>query len=140
MEDHPTSTWEAMQNGEVFYRKQQLYTISGKLPNLGDFIVAGCRYGGPLGALYHSLRAFCFLIAVALMRDTSKLVALGSGTTAFAKAQIQIYSPAGEGILLFSVVTPFDNLCLQTLIAIQPSGTKARLSALVGPVMRDWQS
>lgn len=42
---------------------------------------------------------------VALMRDTSKLVALGSGTTAFAKAQIQIYSPAGEGILLFSVVT-----------------------------------
>ena len=38
------------------------------------------------------------------MRDTSKLVALGTGTTAFAKAQIQVYSPAGEGLLLFSVV------------------------------------
>ena len=41
---------------------------------------------------------------LALMRDTSKLVALGTATTAFAKAQIQVYSPAGEGLLLFSVV------------------------------------
>ena len=43
-------------------------------------------------------------MASALMRDTSKLVALGTATTAFAKAQIQVYSPAGEGLLLFSVV------------------------------------
>lgn len=50
-EEHPTSTWEAMQDSTVFYRKQQLYSIPGKLPNLGDFIVAGCRYGGPLGGL-----------------------------------------------------------------------------------------
>lgn len=39
-----------------------------------------------------------------MMRDTSKLVALGAGNTAFAKAQIQVYSPAGEGLLIFSVV------------------------------------
>ncbi|EED77397.1 predicted protein, partial [Postia placenta Mad-698-R] len=63
--------------------RHQIYSIPGKLPNLGDFITAGCRYGGPL----------------ALMRDTTKLVALGRATPSFAKAQIQIYSSAGEGIL-----------------------------------------
>jgi hypothetical protein len=40
-----------MQEGNVFYRQQQLYTLDGKLPNLGDCIVAGCRNGGPLGKL-----------------------------------------------------------------------------------------
>ncbi|KAL6303033.1 vacuolar protein sorting-associated protein 16 [Sparassis latifolia] len=86
MTDHPTASWEAMQDGNVFYKRHQIYSISGKLPNLGDFIIAGCRYGGPL----------------ALMRDNAKLVALGRATPSFSKAQIQIYSPAGEGILLFS--------------------------------------
>lgn len=38
------------------------------------------------------------------MRDTTKLIALGRGNTVFSKAQIQIYSPAGESILLLSVV------------------------------------
>jgi len=51
MSEHPTASWEAMQDGNVFYRRQQLYSIAGKLPNLGDYIVAGCRYGGPLGFL-----------------------------------------------------------------------------------------
>ena len=37
------------------------------------------------------------------MRDTSRLVALGATTPVFSKAQIQVYSPAGEGLLLFSV-------------------------------------
>lgn len=49
MTAHPTTSWEPMQDGNVFYRRQQLYSISGKLPNLNDYIVAGCRYGGPLG-------------------------------------------------------------------------------------------
>jgi len=40
---------------------------------------------------------------VALMRDTSKLVALGRGGPPFSQSQIQVYSPAGEGLLLFSV-------------------------------------
>jgi len=83
--DHPTTTWEAMQDGQVFYRKQQIYTIHGKLPDLSDYIVAGSRNGGPL----------------ALMRDNTKLVALGRATPIYAKAQIQVYSPAGEGLLLF---------------------------------------
>ncbi|KAF9262262.1 vacuolar assembling/sorting protein VPS16 [Marasmius fiardii PR-910] len=87
MPDHPTASWQAMQDGNVFYRRQQLYSLPvGKLPDLYDYIVAGCRYGGPL----------------ALMRDNTKLVALGRSTPAFAKSQIQVYSSAGEGLLLFS--------------------------------------
>ncbi|KAJ7269847.1 vacuolar assembling sorting protein VPS16 [Mycena rebaudengoi] len=84
--ERPSSRWQIMQDGKTFYKRQQLYSIPGKLPNLSDYIVAGCRYGGP----------------IALMRDTTKLVALGRVTPAFTKAQIQIYSPAGEGLLLFS--------------------------------------
>jgi hypothetical protein len=49
MVDHPTASWDAMQDGKVFYRRQQAYNISNKLPKLDDFVVAGCKYGGPLG-------------------------------------------------------------------------------------------
>jgi len=83
--DHPTTTWQAMQEGNVFYRRQQCYSIPGKLPHLGDYIIAGCRYGGP----------------IALMRDHTKLLSLGRAMPAIIKAQIQVYSPAGEGLLLF---------------------------------------
>ena len=38
-----------MPDGTVFYKRQQLYSIQGKLPNLEDYIIAGCRFGGPLG-------------------------------------------------------------------------------------------
>ncbi|KAI0732710.1 vacuolar protein sorting-associated protein 16 [Fomitopsis betulina] len=85
MTEHPTSSWEAMQDGNAFYKRHQLYSIPGKLPELTNFVVAGCRYGGP----------------IALMRDTTKMVALGRATTSFAKAQIHVYSSAGEGLLMF---------------------------------------
>lgn len=49
MAEHPTTSWQAMQGGSVFYRKQQIYSLQGKLPDLNDYIVAGCRNGGPLG-------------------------------------------------------------------------------------------
>ncbi|CAK5269240.1 unnamed protein product [Mycena citricolor] len=84
--ERPSSKWQIMQDGRTFYKRQQLYSIPGKLPNLNDYIVAGCRYGGPL----------------ALLRDSSKLIALGRAAVSSTKAQIQIYSPAGEGILMFS--------------------------------------
>lgn len=77
--------------------------------------------------------------ALALMRDTSKLVALGTGTTAFAKAQIQVYSPAGEGLLLFSVVISlYCHVVQKTDIryASVHSGTKGRLCASDGLGMR----
>ncbi|KAF8800582.1 vacuolar assembling/sorting protein VPS16 [Phlegmacium glaucopus] len=84
--DHPTASWQAMQEGNVFYRRQQCYSIPGKLPDLGDYIIAGCRYGGP----------------IAIMRDHTKLLAVGRSTLATIKSQIQIYSPAGESLLVFS--------------------------------------
>ncbi|KZP02553.1 hypothetical protein FIBSPDRAFT_609908 [Athelia psychrophila] len=57
MSEHPTTSWEAMQDGNVFYRRQQLYSIPGKLPNLEDYIIAGCRYGGPIGTSMPSISA-----------------------------------------------------------------------------------
>lgn len=38
-----------------------------------------------------------------MMRDNTKLIAVGRVTPAHAKFQIQVYSSAGEGLLLFSV-------------------------------------
>ncbi|KAG5732305.1 Vacuolar protein sorting-associated protein 16 like protein [Termitomyces sp. T112] len=88
MAEHPTATWEAMRDGNTFYRRQQLYTVTGKLPYLGDYIVSGCKHGGP----------------IAVMRDISKLVALGPGqaATSLTKSQVQLYSPAGGGFPLLS--------------------------------------
>ncbi|KAI0278094.1 vacuolar assembling/sorting protein VPS16 [Russula aff. rugulosa BPL654] len=86
MAEHPTTSWQAMQDGNVFYRQQRLYTLDGKLPSLGDCVVAGCRNGGPF----------------ALMRDTKKMIAIGPATPIFSKSQIQVYSPSGEGLLLLS--------------------------------------
>ena len=48
--------------------------------------------------------AMILIVLAALMRDSSKLIALSGGTTPFAKAQIHVYSPAAEGMLIFSVV------------------------------------
>lgn len=47
--EHPTTTWDAMPDGNVFYRRLQLYSIPGKFPDLNDYIIAGCRNGGPIG-------------------------------------------------------------------------------------------
>ena len=47
--EHPTASWQTMQDGSVFYRRQQLYNVQDKFPNFDDYIVAGCKYGGPIG-------------------------------------------------------------------------------------------
>ncbi|CCL98206.1 uncharacterized protein FIBRA_00200 [Fibroporia radiculosa] len=87
MAEHPTATWQAMQDGTVFYKRHQLYSIPGKFPPLNDFVIAGCRYGGP----------------IALMRDTTKVIALGTAAPSFSKAQIHVFSSAGDVMLVFSV-------------------------------------
>ncbi|KAG1862098.1 Vps16, C-terminal region-domain-containing protein [Suillus subalutaceus] len=77
---HPSATWEAVSNGIVFYRRQQLYTLPGKLPNITDYLIAGCKNGGPIGMCPIQLSRICRMRgALAFMRDTSKLVALGRG-------------------------------------------------------------
>ncbi|KAJ2936767.1 hypothetical protein H1R20_g334, partial [Candolleomyces eurysporus] len=61
MASHPTASWQAMQDGNTFYRRQQLYSVPGKLPELSDYIVAGCQYGGPIGCIneeYHETPGF----------------------------------------------------------------------------------
>jgi hypothetical protein len=104
MAEHPTTSWQAMQDGSVFYRQQRLYTLDGKLPSLGDCVVAGCRNGGPLGACRYILTPQRFKGGLtALMRDTKKMIAIGPTSPIFAKSQIQVYSPSGEGLLLLSV-------------------------------------
>lgn len=37
------------------------------------------------------------------MRDTSKIIAIGRAGPAFSRSQIQVFSSAGEGLLLLSV-------------------------------------
>ncbi|TFK21145.1 vacuolar protein sorting 16 isoform 1 [Coprinopsis marcescibilis] len=86
MASHPTAHWEAIGDATTFYRRQQLYSTPGKLPELSDYMVAACQHGGPL----------------ALMRDSTKLLTLGQLMPAVTRAQIQVWSPAGEGLLLFS--------------------------------------
>jgi hypothetical protein len=41
------------------------------------------------------------------MRDTKKMIAIGPATPIFAKSQIQVYSPSGEGLLLLGVRVDF---------------------------------
>jgi vacuolar protein sorting-associated protein 16 len=104
MAEHPTTSWQAMQDGNVFYRQQRLYTLDGKLPSIGDCIVAGCRNGGPFGALALACHhKEVHRGSTALMRDTKKMIAIGPATPIFSKSQIQVYSPSGEGLLLLSV-------------------------------------
>ena len=61
------------------------------------------------------------------MRDTSKVLAVGIATPVFTKTQIQVYSPAGESILICSV-----DLCLYSEFepykptSCHGSGTRAR--------------
>ena len=105
--EHPTASWQAMQDGNVFYRRQHCYSIPGKLPDLNDYIIAGCKYSGPLGILLafsvYGIDSLIIFRTLALMRDHSKLLALGRNMPRVSKAQIQVYSPAGEGLLVFSV-------------------------------------
>lgn len=47
---HPTSTWEAMGDGQTFYNKYQLYQMQWEgMYDLSDFVVVGARHGGPIG-------------------------------------------------------------------------------------------
>ncbi|KAK2461284.1 hypothetical protein APHAL10511_006811 [Amanita phalloides] len=101
MTQHPTLSWQAMQDGNVFYRKQQLYSIQGKLLNLSDYVIAGCRYGGPLGKRRTRVGPLPTTLP-AIMRDSTKLIALGKTPISSLRPQIQIISSAGEPIMSFS--------------------------------------
>ncbi|KAF8587239.1 vacuolar protein sorting-associated protein 16 [Ramaria rubella] len=84
--EHPTASWEPIQDGNAFYRKHTVYQMQWKSMDLSDYVIAAARYGGPL----------------AFMRDSSKLIALGRGLPSLSKSELRIYSSVGEGLLLFT--------------------------------------
>jgi len=45
-----------------------------------------------------------------MMRDNAKMIAVGRATPIFAKSQIQVYSPAGSGLLLFGARNTYHYL------------------------------
>lgn len=47
---HPTTTWEAMQDGNTFYSKHQVYMMQWQgLHDLSDYIISVACHGGPIG-------------------------------------------------------------------------------------------
>jgi len=48
----PTSTWDTIQN--VFYRKEEVYQMSWRIPDLSDYLVAAAKNGGPIGTCLSS--------------------------------------------------------------------------------------
>lgn len=47
--DHPTATWEPLQDGQVFYSRKNVYSMQWTVGDLSNYIVAGARFGGPVG-------------------------------------------------------------------------------------------
>lgn len=47
----PSATWEALGDGDqaAYYRKQDVYKLQWNLGNLDDYIMAGSKWGGPIG-------------------------------------------------------------------------------------------
>ncbi len=72
------------------------------------------------------------------MRDTTKFIAIGSATPMFAKSQIQVYSPSGEGLLLFGVRAVVNSRSSSLLLVHRYSGIRPRSFALAGQVTSDW--
>ncbi|CAK9781051.1 putative vacuole organization and biogenesis-related protein [Cutaneotrichosporon oleaginosum] len=72
----PTATWDTIQ--DVFYRKEEVYQMAWKVPDLSDYLVAVGKNGGP----------------IALMRDERKVVLLGKHTSG--KPKIQVFTASGR--------------------------------------------
>lgn len=45
-----TPRWDTIQ--DVFYRKDEVYQMAWKVPDLSDYLVAVGKNGGPIGMLY----------------------------------------------------------------------------------------
>ncbi|KAK4687137.1 vacuolar protein sorting-associated protein 16, partial [Tremellales sp. Uapishka_1] len=78
----PTSTWDTIQ--DVFYRKEEVYSMLWKIPDLSDYLIAGGKNGGP----------------IALMRDERKVMLLGRHSAG--KPKIYIYTSSGINITSLS--------------------------------------
>ncbi|WWC85237.1 uncharacterized protein L201_000099 [Kwoniella dendrophila CBS 6074] len=45
----PTATWDTIQ--DVFYRKEEIYTMSWRIPDLSEYIIAVGKNGGPIAII-----------------------------------------------------------------------------------------
>ncbi|WRT66892.1 uncharacterized protein IL334_003855 [Kwoniella shivajii] len=45
----PTATWDTIQ--DVFYRKEEIYTMSWRIPDLSEYIIAVGKNGGPIAMI-----------------------------------------------------------------------------------------
>ncbi|PWN40711.1 hypothetical protein IE81DRAFT_325313 [Ceraceosorus guamensis] len=73
---HPTQEWHSLQ--DVFYRRNQVYSLSWAIDDLSNYKLAAAPNGGLL----------------ALVRDPAKLVALGKVSNL--RPKIQVYTSAGQ--------------------------------------------
>lgn len=87
--------------------------------------------------LGHIIRPHADDTHVAIMRDHTKLISLGRSAPALSKSQIQIYSPAGEGMLVFSVDIQTVLVCGLANDGIC-SGTRAKSFDSGGRLTRNW--
>ncbi|KAL0240233.1 hypothetical protein I308_106782 [Cryptococcus tetragattii IND107] len=71
----PTATWDTIQ--DVFYRKDEIYTLEWKISDLSDYIVTSARNGGP----------------IAMIRDERKIMLLGKHPPG--KPKIYVYTSSG---------------------------------------------
>lgn len=90
---------------------------------MGDPLVCGPR---------RNIERICVDTSAAIMRDSSKMITLGRSAPALGKAQIQIYSPAGESLLVFSVDLPYAQMQLLSTNFSLNSGIKAKSYGLAG--------
>jgi hypothetical protein len=94
-----------MQDGKTFYNKHQVYMMQWEgLNDLSDYIIAVAQHGGPIGAwlrvrVIERINGDC----LAVMRDISKLTVVRPTSNALGKTEVQVWSAAGEGLLLFKV-------------------------------------
>jgi hypothetical protein len=141
MAEHPTTSWQAMQDGNVFYRQQRLYTLDGKLPSLGDCVIAGCRNGGPFGA-----SALLACRHKDIHRKPHSAYEGYQEDDCYWTCNAYILKVTNSGVLTFrrgltaaQRTCQLPGLCAQFFI-LTTSGNKPKLSALAGHATRDWRS
>ncbi|WWC61373.1 uncharacterized protein I303_103954 [Kwoniella dejecticola CBS 10117] len=100
----PTATWDTIQ--DVFYRKEDIYTMSWSIKDLSDYVVCAGKNGGP----------------IAIIRDENKVL-LSSRHSG--KPKIQIYTSSGLPIstIPWELGTPaLMHLTTTSLVVLAHSG------------------
>lgn len=132
--DLPPCRWDTIQN--VFYRKDEVYAMSWRIPDLSDYLIAGAKHGGPIGASMRWVRTRddALWIAgslqstkiwsrraeltrlVALMRDERKIMLLGKHSSG--KPKIQVYTSSGIPIATCAVGQPSTSFTSYPILTI----------------------